>query len=118
MPAPLTYRAFRRRPDGAWLSALLTTAKPRFSAKPEQHAEQVAGDYGLTVADVDVVDGPADPRVAPLVTPRLPAGATEPLVDTLVADVEAVAQGQGVRLPQPFHTALARRIRERLQGVP
>lgn len=117
------YRAFKRVPDGAWLSALITTSKKptpdksAFTATPKEHAEQVCAAYGLSPRDVQVVDAVTDPRVAPLVMPRLGPDASEPLAATLLQDVDSVAGQTGVRLPPPFRDALARRVRDRLRGA-
>lgn len=113
----MRYRAFKRVSDGAWLSALITTTKPELRVKPEEHAAQVAPGFGLTAADVIVVDSDADPRVAPLVMPRLSGGASEALAATLTKDVEDVAQANGVNLPQRFKDAIAQRVRDRLRGA-
>lgn len=113
----MRYRAFKRAADGAWLQALITTSKPAFRVKPEEHAAQVAEGFGLTAAGVIVVDSDTDPRVAPLVMPRLGPDASEPLAKTLIRDIEDVAQTERVNLPPPFRAAMAKRVRDRLRGA-
>ena len=112
MPSPKTYRAFRRRSDAAWLNTLITTGKVAFTIPPEVHAEQVADAYGLTAADLDVLDGPVDPRVAPTVMPRQPANNIEPLLATLMLEIDAAIPG----LAPNLRTAVQDRLRTRLTG--
>lgn len=108
----MIYRAFKRKRDGAWLSALLTTSKPAFTATAAEHRTQVAKSYGLGPDDLDAVDAPTDPRVAPLVMPRLPDDATAALAETLANDVLAEAGP----LPPQVQDKVRQRIKDRLAG--
>ena len=114
----MTYRAFKRKSDGAWLSALVTTEKAAFRVPFAEHAAQVGAAYGLTARDVDVVEAATDPRVAPMVLPRQATGSADPLAVTLMTDIEAVAQANAVTLTPEFRVTLRRRLRERLEGRP
>ena len=114
----MKYRGFKRKSDGRWLMALISTTKPELRIPQRSHAEQVAPPFGLTAGDLDVVDADADPQVIPLLLPSdAPPGAVMALVQTLLADVVFALQANGIILPSGVQGQVRDRLRDRLNGT-
>ena len=70
-----TFRNFRLISTGQWLDVLLTMDGDMFSVAAISHRTDIAAGFGLLLADVEVVDGPADARTGVLIPAPIPAPA-------------------------------------------
>lgn len=93
----MRHRAFRRKSDGQYIDAVFGTDGDTFSAPEESQRSDLATALGVLPAELEAVEGDADPRRGVLV--KLPEGAPpepDPEVVRLKALVRDVLREDGL----------------------
>ena len=103
----MIYRTFKRSSTGKWLNVVMTVDGPAFAVLASDHRDQIAAGWGISPADMTVVDGSTDARTGTLIEgPEAPAPAPDPDVElakaisaaTTLTELKAALVGKPIKV--------------------